>query len=341
MKSLTKNIRNALILSLIVILTIFLITIYKNGINSIKFDLNYNYILILIAVVIFLWVIETLRLKIILNTFDYQIPFLSLIYIHLISLFFSAITPFGLGGFAMKVYLISKRKSYDVGGVSALIAIIYVINIIFTIIISIFSIIFLKRSDLMEMFYGRLISSIVIFILILSLLVFFLIINHETIRNISIKILNLFKKLSEEKKEKILNTINKNYERYKNTILSMGKLKWKLIFLFLLTILYWVTLLSISPILIASLNIKTSFFNASILQFIYHFFVGWAFTPGGSGISEAIYSSLFLNLVGLSNLTVLTFLFKFFTYYIYILIGGILSVNEVKKIGDINKIYDQ
>jgi len=52
----------------------------------------------------------------------------------------------------MKVYLISKRKSYDVGGVSALITIIYVINIIFTIIISIFSIIFLKRSDLMEMF---------------------------------------------------------------------------------------------------------------------------------------------------------------------------------------------
>jgi len=184
LKSLTKNIRNALIFSLIVILTIFLITIYKNGINSIKFHLNYNYILILIAVVIFLWVIETLRLKIILNTFDYQIPFLSLIYIHLISLFFSAITPFGLGGFAMKVYLISKRKSYDVGGVSALITIIYVINIIFTIIISIFSIIFLKRSDLMEMFYGRLINSIVIFILILSLLVFFLIINHEAIRNI-------------------------------------------------------------------------------------------------------------------------------------------------------------
>jgi len=57
-----------------------------------------------------------------------------------------------------------------------------------------------------------------------------------------------------------------------------------------------------------------------------------AFTPGGSGISEALYSSLFLNLVGLSNLTVLTFLFKFFTYYIYILIGGILSVNEVKKL---------
>lgn len=340
MKSLIKNIRNALILSIIVILIIFLITIYKNGIYSIKFHINFNFILILLPVIIFLWIVEAFRLKIVLNAFNYQIPFFSLIYIYLVSLFFSAITPLGAGGFAIKVYLISKRKDYDIGGISALITIIFVVNIVFSIIISIFSIFFLKRVDLRENFYQKLINTIILFILILSLLLFFLIINPEGIRKIAVKILNLFKKLEEGKKEKILNLINKNYERYKNTVLSMSKLKWKIIFLFLLTILYWIILLSISPILVFSLNIKTSFLNSAILQFIYHFFVGWAVTPGGSGISEAIYSTLFLNIVGLSNLPVLTFLFKFFTYYIYILIGGVLSINEIKKIGDIREIYE-
>jgi uncharacterized protein (TIRG00374 family) len=122
---------------------------------------------------------------------------------------------------------------------------------------------------------------------------------------------------------------------------NIRKLKFKILPIVFLTTLSFFILNSLSYFLLKSLNVNSSFLKSFLLQFIYHFFSGWSVTPGGSGISEAIYSSLFINEVTLSKITYLLILFKFFTYYIYIFIGGVLTFKELKSFLDINKIYEK
>jgi len=338
--SIKRNIINSLILSISVIIIIFIISIIRKGVSTLKFNFNFNYVLLAILIVFSLWIIEAIRYKILLNKFDYDIPFFTLIYFNIVSLFFATITPIGIGGFAMRVYLISKRKNFDIGEVSAIVTIIYILNMLFVLIFSFFTIFFLKNFEIKEEITKRIINSVIVFIIFLSIMIFIIILKPQIFRRMSFSILNLFKKISPEAKEKITQTIIKSYDRYREGLIKMKKLGLTILYLSIFTIIYYIILISISPVIIYSLNIKVSFFSASILQFIYHFFVGWAVTPGGSGISEAIYSSLFSTIIDISKLPTLIFLFKFFTFYIYIILGGILSIKEIKEFGDLKKIYE-
>ena len=340
MQSIKKNIINSLILSISVIVIIFLISIIKKGSSVIVINFNFYYILLVILIVFSLWLIESIRYKILLNKFNYNFSIINLIYINLVSLFFATITPFGFGGFAMKVYMISKKKNFDIGQVSAIITIIYILNMLFVLFFSFISIFLLKNFEIKQDIIKKIINSVIIFIILLSIMIFIIILKPEVFRKISLSILNLFKKLSSEKKEKITQTIIRSYDRYREGLLAMKKLGITILWISIFTVIYYFVLLSITPLLIYSLNINVSYFTSSIMQFIYHFFVGWAVTPGGSGISEALYSSLFSSIVDISKLATLTFLFKFFTYYIYIILGGILSIKEIKEFGDLRNIYE-
>lgn len=335
-----KSLSLGIILSIITIILIFLFSIYKEGSKVFEIKFDYRFLLILFFIIILIQLLESLKIKIILDEFNYRISFLKIVYIQFVSLFFATITPFGSGGFASKVYFISKRKNFDIGTISGAITILYLINMFFTIFISIILLIFMRINLNQFDFSKKVIYYLVLFILLLLLLIFLIMIYPVYIKKIALKILNLFKNLSEDKKEKIVSIIDKNYIKFKESIKKVRFLKFKIFIIFLLTFLYWMALLSISPLLLLSIKEQNQILNSILLQFIYHFFVGWAITPGGSGISEVIFTSLFSTIVDFSKLPTLIFLFRFFTFYLYIIFGGILSIKEIKELGDIKKIYE-
>lgn len=340
MANFKKSLGLGIILSIITIILIFLFSIYKEGSKVLEIKLDYRFLLIVFFIIILIQLIESLKIKIILDEFNYKISFLKIVYIQFVSLFFATITPFGSGGFASKVYFFSKRKNFDIGTISGAITILYLINMFFSIFISIILIFFMKvRFDQFD-FSKRVIYYVVLFILLLLLLIFFIMIYPNYIKSVALKILNLFKNLSEDKKEKIVSIIDKNYIKFRESIKKVRFFKFKIFTLFLLTLLYWMALLSISPLLLLSIKEQNQILNSIVLQFIYHFFVGWAITPGGSGISEVIFTFLFSTILNFSKLPTLIFLFRFFTFYLYIIFGGILSIKEIKELGDIKKIYE-
>jgi uncharacterized protein (TIRG00374 family) len=341
MKNFKKNLIYSIILSLGVIILIFLFSFFKEGISIFKIKINYFYIFISSLIVLSIWFFEVIRLKIILNFFDIKIGYFYLLYIHLIGYFFSAITPLGTGGFAAKVYLISKKKNFEIGNIVSILTFMYLLNMFIYLFFSIFLIFSFRNLRETLNLKDRLIFFIIIFILLLSLLIFIILVLPEIFRKLSHKILSLFKKLSEEKRENIAKIINLNFERFVNGMKNIRKLKFKILPIVFLTTLSFFILNSLSYFLLKSLNVNSSFLKSFLLQFIYHFFSGWSVTPGGSGISEAIYSSLFINEVTLSKITYLLILFKFFTYYVYIFIGGVLTFKELKSFLDINKIYEK
>ncbi len=341
MKNFKKNLILSIILSILVIIFVFLVSFFKEGFSLTKFNLNYLYLYISFLITLLIWLFEIIKLKIFLNFFEINLSFFYLLYTHLIGMFFSTITPLGVGGFATKVYLISKKKNFEIGNIVSIFTFMYLINMF---IYLFFSIILIFKFETLRETYAlkdRLIFFIILFILLLSLLIFFVTIKPELFKKLSFLILSLFKKLSEDKKEKISNIITINYERFVNGMKNVRKLRFKIIPIFILTILSFFTLNSLSYFLLKTLNINSSYFNSFLLQFIYHFFVGWSFTPGGSGISEAIYTSLFITEASFAKIPLLLILFKFFTYYIYIFIGGILTFKELKSFLEINVFYEK
>lgn len=335
-----KSLSLGIILSIIAIILILLFSIYKEGSKVFEIKFDYRFLLIVFFITIIIQLIESLRIRIIFNEFNYKISFLKIVYIQFISIFFATITPFGSGGFASKVYLFSKRKNFDIGTISGALTILYLMSMFFLTLISIILVFFIKlRFDQLD-FSKKIIYYVVLFIFLLLMIIFLIMIYPNYIKRIALKILNLFKNLSEDKKEKIVSIIDKNFIKFRDSIKKVKFFKFKIFTLFLLTLLYWMVLLSISPLLLLSIKEQNQILNSIVLQFIYHFFVGWAITPGGSGISEVIFTTLFSTIVDFSKLPTLIFLFRFFTYYLYIIFGGILSIKEIKELGDIKKIYE-
>lgn len=341
MRNFKKNLVIALFLSLSVIFIILLFSFLKEGKEIFKVKLNTQFILFSIFIVLLLWIFEVLRLKIIFNYLNINISYLYLLYTHLVGYFFSTITPMGVGGFMAKVYLVSKKRNFEIGNIVSIFTFLYLFNMFIYLLISIILLFFFKNISMNYNFGEKLILSFVIFIFLLSFLIFLITIKPEFFRKLSFKILNLFKKLQEDKRERIGKIIDDNYLRFIQGMKTIKNLKFKIVPILILTVLSFITLNSLSYFLIKSLGIDISFYNAFLLQFIYHFFAGWSVTPGGSGITEALYTSLFLTQVGLSKIVSLTLLFKFFTYYIYILIGGILTFKGLSSFLEINKIYEQ
>lgn len=341
MKKFKRNLTIALFLSLSVIFILLLISFLKEGKEIFKIKLNTQFILLSIFIVILIWIFEVLRLKIIFNYLNINLSFFYLLYTHLVGYFFSTITPMGIGGFMAKVYLISKKRNFEIGNIVSIFTFLYLFNMFIYLIISILLLFFFKNISIDYNFGERLILSFITFIFLLSFLIFLITIKPEFFRKLSFKILNLFKKLQKDKREKIGKIIDDNYLRFIEGMKTIKNLKFKIVPILILTVLSFITLNSLSYFLIKSLGIEINFYNAFLLQFIYHFFAGWSVTPGGSGITEALYSSLFLTQVELSKIFSLTLLFKIFTYYIYILIGGILTFKELSSFLEINKIYEQ
>lgn len=341
MRNFKRNLSFAILLSLSVIVFLFFISFLKEGKKIFDIKLNYNFIFLSLCLVILIWITEVFRMKLLLNNLNINLSFIYLLYTHFVSYFFSSITPMGIGGFMAKVYLIAKKRDFEIGNIVSILTFLYLLNMFIYLIISVSLLFFIKNLIINFKFGKRLFLFLLIFIFLLSLTIFIVTIKPEVFRKIAHKMLNLFKKINQEKRERIQKIIDDNFFRFVNGMKKVIDLKFKIIPILLLSILSFFFLNSLSYFLIRSLGIVISFFNSFLLQFIYHFFAGWSITPGGSGITEAIYSSLFLNQVGLSKILSLVILFKIFTYYIYILIGGILTIRELSEFLEIKKIYEE
>lgn len=332
MKSLKKNILISVSLSIGVIIVILVISMIKEGKEVLSLHLNSYYVLLSSLTILLLWLIDGLRLYTVLRFFKVRTSLFKCIKINLISLFFASITPFGSGGMVGKIYLLSK-EGMTIGGGSAVVTIIYLINILFFLISSITFLIFFKTSLPTGFWWNRIFYILIVSIAGFSFLFFFFVLSPKRLIKITEKIMKVkwMKRVDEEKRKEIMDGINKNIRRYRRGILLLFNKKSLVPLLLIITLMYWSVFLNLSPLILKSLNSVFDYPRAIIAQFIFHFFIAWAGTPGGSGFAEAGYSSLFSSFVPSEKILALTFLWRFFTYYIYLIIGGALSISEIKN----------
>ncbi len=290
--------------------------------------LNPRGVLLSFLLVICLWLVEGLRIKSILKALGSRvsISLFSSAQIFLITFFCGGVTPWAIGEWPAHILALTRKKVTPGEAVAAALLRSFFTKVLFLILAGIILFFFEK--------IGVGVSVGIIFrgaftIVALTSLVYILIMFKP---GVVLLVLDLLRKFPLTNK---LYKGNKGVARFLRNLLAearrfRGSLKgamrrgpFFLIIPFFLTILYWIMYFSIAPLILWGFGLNPPYLTAISWQVMIVIIINYMPLPGGSGVAEIGAASLFAGFVPGPLLGVFIAAWRFFTYYVSLLFGGI------------------
>ena len=341
-----KNVkRNSLIILFITIC--ILIYILKDDYKTIiETLLQANIWFILITVIVYLihFTLDQRAIYILAKQYKDNVSYKFILHLGIFTKFFNGITPLASGGQPMQVYELHK-KGFTVNEGTNIVIQNYIVFQIALVFIGIMSLILNKTMHLFQEL--PLLKELTVIGFVINIIILFVLFLISFSKNFNRRIINFFiniasffnKKINKEEKINKWNEFCDGY--YKN---AQVLLKNKGTFV-KATLLQFVSLLMFYAIpfpLIYALGIET---NISLIVTIaassYIYIMGcYVPIPGATGGMEYGFFGFFGNFITGSGLTSLLILWRFITYYVPTIIGGIVfSTSPLKNISEaeINK----
>ncbi|AGB42171.1 hypothetical protein Halha_2297 [Halobacteroides halobius DSM 5150] len=326
MNKLKNKILFTLSFSLIILVILILFTVNQQTWQVLK-NLNWIYIVISSGIMGFVWFANGFKLKVLAKGVDVKLPLLAAIEIGLVGSFFANITPSGVGGQPFKVVALAK-SNVSSGRASAIVIVELILRLVFFI-FSLPLVFFKLRSLFVSYINGKLlILGVTIFILGLLVVIYLLLYHPRNLVLICFWLLNrsLIKKIVDEQKiyawkRELAREIRIFYQalwRY------LKVSKWELVFSFILTVLSWSAQFIVIYFIIRSLNLQMNLGSLILIQLLIYTAAIFIPIPGGSGV-EVILASLLQQSLPVSVLGIVVGGWRFFTYYSYLIVGGIIS----------------
>ncbi len=310
------------------------ILIRLSGVESIKdvFTINPIYILCIISMVFLSLIVDTMRIKVLLEALEENLPFSYLFKFNLATFFISYITPFGSGALPLTIYLLNKKnvppnKSLMIFTVKLLFS-----GIFFGTVPPILLIFFRDQLELGPIlsYFAVLVSIILVALLLILVYIIlrprFVIGLVEKIGSISFFKKPKFEKYFRRAKEEII-LYHKNFNDL-FIISSSYKLFFSQLFY---AISFWGLFYSIAPILLLAMNIHFNLLSVVGRQIIFYDILAYSFIPSGSGVVEVGFATIFSNILPRNMLGIFVGIWRFFTYYLYLGISAIGFFMAVKK----------
>ncbi len=290
-------------------LIILLITVRKDTLRALS-SLNIYFLFLIIIFWILSILFDVWKLHILLKKLtNYAESFYFTLKIHLIGLFFNAITPFQTGGFPFQIHLLTKKK-VEVGNAMVSFMIKGLSNFLLSFLMVPFAIFVFRKN----------IFILPIVIILCLILIFFILVFTLPEEFV------LFRKI--EEKIKIFERFIENFKLFKSTWKSFVKMGKLMLAVFLLSILSFAFHIFMVPSIFYGLGVKVDPLQAMFLHAIsLIIFVGMP-TPGGSGITEAGGALLFATIAPKYILGIFVIVWRFFTYYFGSIIGGLIYLKE-------------
>jgi len=322
-----KGLRLFIVLVVVTMVVLLIFTARKETIDALRkvnaFYLIFAFILWLIYISL-----EAVRISLFVHGITGRWGNISMGYkIILTGSFLSAVTPTGMGGFPVQLYIMDKEGiSFGKGTLVLLLRWIFSAILIVTMLPFLLPI-FSKQSDVI---YIRVFLkySIVIYIVLIVFFAFVMIrpnvlkrflyrisLRHGRRKRITKWIYRGFKEIEEMREEFWSFSITK---------------KWHSIASYFLTFFTYLPFFSIAPILLKGLGVEMSFLQAVFLPLVVSLFTFFAPTPGATGVYEGGFAVLFSSFVVKHLLGVFTILWRFFTYYIAAILGGLVTLKVLK-----------
>ncbi|MGB9595808.1 MAG: lysylphosphatidylglycerol synthase transmembrane domain-containing protein [Candidatus Poribacteria bacterium] len=326
-------------------LTIFLAISIVSAIIIIFLDINKNtwsalrqikpeYGLIAGLLMITQWLINALRFQILVNSFEEKISFWTSFQAFMANIFMSAMTPSQTGGGPLQVYIINRAGIPLAKAIAGCL-----IGAVLTVVCLVFSSasILLFRHDIRLGFghhMGAVITVVFIVFFLITILFLLSIFKIRLIKRIFGKITLRFSH-STKSKRKYSSTkkLIRGLDQYSSCMRIFAKAKkYRILLSGLLTLCCICANSAIAPVLLKGLSIGQDAMQVFLIQFIIFFIVYFSPTPGGSGLAE--FSNYWImasvnveqNLLG-----VYTLIWRFFTSFLGVGIGGLIVLSLLKK----------
>lgn len=322
-----KGLGISLILSVTVAIIIIVYHFEEETLESLLY-LRREFLFVALLMVFTLWIIEGLRIKLLVSTLSpgKNISLFAGMQIYLMTFFFAAVTPFAAGEWPANIYAL-KLHGLSLGEATAVTVMrAFVTRILFT--AAAVSLIFFSQGRPVPTFLNQVFiyaASVSLFTALILLLLIWkpLLLNRLLLRFSFIR--------SSIRGKRMYDRLSRELNDYREATRSLNR--WRggaIILIGLLTVGYWVCFFSIAPVLLLGLNRVVPFSQAMLWQLVIQMITVYIPLPGGSGVVELGLARLYSFFVPTSVLGLFVLSWRFFSYYMLLFFGGLVTLNKLK-----------
>lgn len=309
---------------------ILLFSSFRGNHTSIYKNLDFGAFGLALLALLASWAIETIRIWLIANGLGETISLRKIFKINLATTFIGNITPFSSGGVPTQIYLLCQT-GIQPGKSSAIVTLRLILTTLLFTLVAPVLFIFYRASFSVGLLRQVTTIAIPVSVLVSVLLITF-IIKPKLAKPVLTFPLKFIK--SERWQSKISPYLQKFLDEVDIFHQSVRQFRKgsNLILVILATFLYWVCFFSIAPFLIYAfgLNGEGIFFKSVLIQFILIFVMSYLPVPGGSGLMELGFFSMFV-FIPTQIRAVLILIWRLLSYHLATFVGGVILLKLINR----------
>ncbi|MFW6287273.1 MAG: lysylphosphatidylglycerol synthase transmembrane domain-containing protein [bacterium] len=271
-------------------------------------------------------------LKIMVSATGNYIRLIDGVKLYLAGAFISNVTPMATGGGPFQVYFLHK-KGINLGQSTMVVLTQFILRIFFFTISSLIFLIFFNDA----ISPGILPDSVfyvafgVGFLIAISLILFSIVPGiSESLINLLFRVKKLRKFVKNNYKiKRLIAKGRKELHEFHQSMELLVHHKGKVFLAAITTIVYWSSLFLIIPTILNGLGYDPHYLKSYVMQTIFNLVIPYTPTPGASGVAEVGFASLFISFIPRGIIGIVTFLWRFITFYLLLIIGGVFALKEM------------
>ena len=313
-----------IVLSIVGLLLNFFLTSFTEGIRYLT-QLKLLFLIIALALNVCDWILGGMRLLVLCTRLFPQIEFKTCLKSNLSNVFLGAVTPAQTGGGAAQIYVLYKSGMPFAEATMA------------SVVSFLGSIFFLISCALYLLCFGHvpamnpslLLLSRVTLLLFAAIILLFIVavIKPQTFENATKRFLSVIpilkKSLESAKLQSFFDSVQK-YQDIMRIYVSKGKLA--LLAAFILSSVTYLNKFFIAYIVLKGMGLDVPFIETIFIQMILFLIFYFSPTPGASGVAELSSAHLMGTIISKSSQAVFTMLWRTFTLYISVAVGGVIML---------------
>ncbi len=342
-RSCARLIRGALIGITFSVLGLYLVLRLTGGYHSWAELAQIGPVIFIIACSLMLLarLLDSLRMKLLAYSLGANISIADGIRISILGTFLSNITPLGSGGWPTRVYLLTE-SGLNPGESTAVMATKALCNTFGRFTLGLAASVWLfcfSDSWTLPTTMGIIVKvGLILYFVGLALALLF-IIHSEKIKVFAFPVIrNRFtlRFFQLEKLDNILDWIDRELTEFHNALMALLRKKRPLLLaIILLSYGWWIAITIVPAVVLAGLGLQPSFLQVMAITMVFYLAASYAPTPGGSGVAELGFGLLFSSIVPHSLIGLFVAIWRGLTYYLNLIVGGVLLVVEIVRRGSL------
>jgi uncharacterized protein (TIRG00374 family) len=329
-RDIIRGLRIFLVITILAIVLVLVFTVDRSTYRALRTMVPLFLLLSLFLALLHLY-LDFLRLQVLTWALGKFISFKSSVEFTMGGLFLGAVTPFQSGGIPLQVYIL-KREGFSIGEGTAIILFraVLALGVVF---VALPGIIYYYRVISAAHALRSILNYLFFFYLFAIIILLLILYRTEQVRRGLHRFgdfLRRKKVIRSDRPRSIVDRMLDEVENFKKSMVLFFRAgKWKTLLSFLLTLISMGIYFLIAPSLLYGLGVQVPIIKAAILQLVLTYLLVFIPTPGASGVAELGGFSLFALICPKELLGIYVLLWRFFTFYLSVIIGALVLIRMV------------